>query len=84
MLTSILGFNLPGCVFCRSDGSLMNNIHVGLQVRRDPVELVKADATEARGSSTSRRSIETIIMTSADRQSTASPAIASSISRGAT
>ena len=48
MLTSILGFNLPGCVFCRPDGSLMNNIHVGLQFRREPAELVRADATEAR------------------------------------
>ncbi len=48
MLISILGFNLPGCVFCRPDGSLMNNVHAGLQVGRDPVELVKADATEAR------------------------------------
>lgn len=48
MLTSIVGFNLPGCVFCRPDGSLMNNVHVGLQVGREPAELVKADASEAR------------------------------------
>ena len=48
MLTSIVGFNLPGCVFGRPDGSLMNNVHVGLQVGREPAELVKADASEAR------------------------------------
>ncbi len=48
MLTSIVGFNLPGCVFGRPDGSLMNNVHVGIQVGREPAELVKADASEAR------------------------------------
>jgi hypothetical protein len=48
MLVSILGFNLPGRQFCRPDGSLMSNVHVGLQVGTEPAELVKADATEAR------------------------------------
>jgi Family of unknown function (DUF5990) len=48
MLISIVGFNLPGCVFCRPDGSLMSNVHVALQVGREPAELVKADASEAR------------------------------------
>jgi hypothetical protein len=45
---SISGVNLPGCVFCRPDGSVMSNVHVGLQVRRDPAQLVRADASEAR------------------------------------
>jgi hypothetical protein len=45
---AITGVNLPGRVFCRPDGSSMDNVHVGLQVRRDPAELVRADASEAR------------------------------------
>lgn len=46
MRLSISGFNLPGCVFCRPDGSLMTNVHVGMQVGREPAPLVKADASE--------------------------------------
>ena len=45
---SIVGSNLPGRTFWRSDGSPMSNVHVGVQVRRDPAELVPGDATEAR------------------------------------
>jgi hypothetical protein len=45
---SIRGVNLPGCVFCRPDGSVMSNVHVGVQVRRDPAQLVRADESEAR------------------------------------
>ena len=48
MQLSIVDANLPGCVFCRPDGSLMTNVHVGVQVGRAPAELVKADASEAR------------------------------------
>ena len=48
MHVSIIGINLPGRTFCRSDGTAMNNVHVGVQRRRDPVELVRADAAEAR------------------------------------
>jgi Family of unknown function (DUF5990) len=44
---SLVGFNLPGRVFCRPDGSLMTNVHVGVQVRREPSNLVRADAAEA-------------------------------------
>lgn len=47
MRLSITGSNLPGCVFCRPDGSVMTNVHVGLQVGREPAELVKADSSEA-------------------------------------
>jgi hypothetical protein len=45
---SITGVNLPGRVFCRADGSAMENVHVGLQVRRDPAQLFPGDAAEAR------------------------------------
>ena len=45
---SIVGFDLPGCVFCRPDGSVMGNVHVGVQVGGEPAELVRADAAEAR------------------------------------
>ena len=43
----ITGVNLPGRVFCRPDGSSMDNVHVGVQLRRDPAALVRADASEA-------------------------------------
>lgn len=48
MRVSVIGFNLPGRVFCRPDGSAMSNVHVGIQSRREPVDLVRADADEAR------------------------------------
>lgn len=48
MRVVIRGINLPGRVFCRPDGSAMENIHVGVQMRRDPAQLVRADEAEAR------------------------------------
>jgi hypothetical protein len=45
---TITGVNLPGRTFCRPDGSSMDNVHVGVQLRRDPAQLVRADANEAR------------------------------------
>ena len=48
MRVSIVGSNLPGRTFWRPDGSTMNNVHVGVQLRRDPFELTRADATDAR------------------------------------
>ena len=48
MRVVITGVNLPGRVFCRPDGSEMENVHVGVQLRRDPAQLVRGDATEAR------------------------------------
>ena len=48
MRVVITGVNLPGRMFCRADGSPLQNVHVGVQVRRDPTELVRADAAEAR------------------------------------
>lgn len=47
MQLSITGEHLPGRSFCRPDGSTMDNVHVGVQLRRDPAHLIRADATEA-------------------------------------
>jgi hypothetical protein len=47
MRVSINGTNLPGRAFCRSDGSVMGNVHVGVQIGREAAELVPADAAEA-------------------------------------
>ncbi len=47
MQLSITGVNLPGRTFCRPDGSAMDNVHVGVQLRRDPAHMIRADATEA-------------------------------------
>jgi hypothetical protein len=47
MRVEINGVNLPGRVFCRPDGSPMENVHVGIQVRRDPAQLIRADSPEA-------------------------------------
>jgi hypothetical protein len=46
MRVEITGVNLPGRTFCRPDGSAMPNVHVGVQVGRDPAQLVRADAPE--------------------------------------
>jgi hypothetical protein len=43
---AITGINLPGRVFCRPDGSAMDDVHVGVQMRRDPAQLVRADESE--------------------------------------
>ena len=48
MRVVITGVDLPGRAFCRPDGSEMENVHVGVQLRRDPAQLVRGDATEAR------------------------------------
>jgi hypothetical protein len=48
MRVIITGVNLPGRVFCRPDGSPLENVHVGVQLRRDPAQLVRGDATQAR------------------------------------
>jgi hypothetical protein len=44
----IEGHDLPGRAFCRPDGSPLENVHVGVQIRRDPCELVAGDAPSAR------------------------------------
>ena len=48
MRIAIIGVNLPGRVFCQADGSVMENVHVGVQVRRDPAQLFPADEPETR------------------------------------
>ena len=48
MQISLVGTNLPGREFCRPDGSLMTNVHVGIQIGREPADLVRADVSEAR------------------------------------
>jgi hypothetical protein len=47
MQLSIVGHHFPGRAFCRPDGSPMDNVHVGVQVRRKPWALVPADRTRA-------------------------------------
>ena len=47
MQLTITGVNLPGRTFCRPDGSAMDNVHVGLQVRTEPAYMIRADATDA-------------------------------------
>jgi hypothetical protein len=42
----ITGTNPPGRAFCRPDGSVMDNVHVGLQIGREPSHLIRADARE--------------------------------------
>lgn len=48
MKVVIIGTDLPGRTFCRPDGSPLDDVHVGVQVKRDPAELVRADAASAR------------------------------------
>jgi hypothetical protein len=46
MRVAITGLNPPGRLFRRPDGSSMENVHVGVQIRRDPAQLVRADQPE--------------------------------------
>lgn len=48
MQLTINGVNFPGSTFCRPDGSMMDNVHVGVQVRSEPAFMVRADATDAK------------------------------------
>jgi hypothetical protein len=43
----IEGYDLPGARFC-SDGALLENVHVAVQVGKDPVDAIHADAVSAR------------------------------------
>jgi hypothetical protein len=45
---AITGVNLPGRVFCSPDGEALENVHVGVQLGREPAQLVRADHSEAR------------------------------------
>jgi hypothetical protein len=42
---TIVGLHGPGRTFEQPDGSVLDNVHVGVQVRRDPWELVPGDVT---------------------------------------
>jgi Family of unknown function (DUF5990) len=44
----IAGVNPPGRTFCRPDGSVMDNVHVGVQAAREPSQLIRADTSEMR------------------------------------
>jgi Family of unknown function (DUF5990) len=44
----IAGVNPPGMSFCRPDGSVMDNVHVGVQVAREPSQLIRADTSDVR------------------------------------
>jgi uncharacterized protein DUF5990 len=44
----IEGFDLPGRTFCDPDGKTLDSVHVGVQVRREPQDLVAGDAARAR------------------------------------
>lgn len=44
----IEGFDLPGRRFCGPDGDAYDDVRVGVQVRREPHELVAGDAARAR------------------------------------
>jgi hypothetical protein len=48
MQIEIEGFDLPGRAFCDSDGGSLTNVHVGVQIKTDPCQLVSGDASEAR------------------------------------
>ena len=48
MRVVVTGVNLPGRVFCCPDGSAFQNVHVGVQLRREPAQLVRADSNHAR------------------------------------
>jgi len=43
----IEGCALPGRLSCDSEGRLLDNVHVGVQLRRDPAWLVPGDAPSA-------------------------------------
>lgn len=47
MLITIQGHHLPGRTFCTPTGEPIQNVHVGVQVRREPADLVAGDADSA-------------------------------------
>lgn len=48
MRVVIEGFDLPGRRFCDPDGNPLDDVRVGVQVRREPHDLVAGDAARAR------------------------------------
>ena len=48
MRVVIDGFDLPGRIFCDPEGRPLSNVHVGVQVGREPFQLVPGDSSCAR------------------------------------
>lgn len=48
MRVSIEGYDLPGRTFCDTSGEPYDDVHVGVQIRKDPEQLIAADAEAAR------------------------------------
>ena len=48
MRVVIEGFDPPGRRFCDPDGRTLEDVHVGVQVRREPHDLVAGDVAKAR------------------------------------
>jgi hypothetical protein len=44
----VVGADLPGRTFCDPEGTPLDNVHVGVQIRSEPEHLVRGDATDAR------------------------------------
>ena len=49
MQVVIVGRDLPGRSFCDSGGRRLADVHVGVQIRSEPEQLVPGDAPSARG-----------------------------------
>lgn len=48
MRVVVEGYDLPGARFCDRDGAEFDGVHVGVQVGREPFDLVSGDAASAR------------------------------------
>jgi hypothetical protein len=48
MRVVIEGFELPGRRFCSAEGDPIPNVHVGVQIKAEPCDLVSGDASAAR------------------------------------
>jgi Family of unknown function (DUF5990) len=44
----LIGTDLPGRTFCDTAGTPLDNVHVGVQMRTGPEDLVRGDAADAR------------------------------------
>jgi hypothetical protein len=43
----VIGTDLPGRTFCEPDSTPLGNVHVGVQIRTEPEQLVRGDAPDA-------------------------------------
>jgi hypothetical protein len=44
----VIGTDLPGRTFCGPDGTPLDDVHVGVQIRTEPEHLVRGDESDAR------------------------------------